>query len=95
MKPGRSLRRLSRCRRGAAHSGERPPGRWRTSLFDGFLMPDGRPSAVPIPSLAWPRPRPPPWRVGTFVLAASLRNAQASGLDAHTLTVLTDGRFDY
>ena len=48
-------------------------------------------------SRRWP-PRAatvPELRVGTFVLAAPLRPPRAAAWEGHSMTVLTDGRFDF
>ena len=58
------------------------------------LMPDGLQLPSPFPSLAMAA-AVADIRVGTFVAAAPLRTPRAAAWDAHTLTVLTDGRFDF
>jgi alkanesulfonate monooxygenase SsuD/methylene tetrahydromethanopterin reductase-like flavin-dependent oxidoreductase (luciferase family) len=57
-------------------------------------MPDGLQLLSPFPSLAMAAATAD-IRVGTFVAAAPLRPPRAAAWDAHTLTVLTDGRFDF
>jgi alkanesulfonate monooxygenase SsuD/methylene tetrahydromethanopterin reductase-like flavin-dependent oxidoreductase (luciferase family) len=57
-------------------------------------MPDGLQLPSPFPSLA-AAAAVADVRVGTFVVAAPLRTPRAAAWEAHTLTVLTDGRFDF
>lgn len=61
--------------------------------YSTLLMPDGLQLLSPIPSLAVAA-SVAGLRVGTFVLASPLRRPLAAAWDAHTLSVLTDGRFD-
>jgi probable F420-dependent oxidoreductase len=58
------------------------------------LMPDGLQLPSPFPSLAMAA-AVADIRVGTFVAAAPLRTPRAAAWEAHTLTVLTDGRFEF
>jgi alkanesulfonate monooxygenase SsuD/methylene tetrahydromethanopterin reductase-like flavin-dependent oxidoreductase (luciferase family) len=62
--------------------------------YSTILMPDGLQLLSPFPSLAIAAATAD-IRVGTFVAAAPLRPPRAAAWDAHTLTVLTDGRFDF
>ena len=62
--------------------------------YSTILMPDGLQLLSPFPSLAIAASTAD-IRVGTFVAAAPLRPPLAAAWDAHTLTVLTDGRFDF
>jgi alkanesulfonate monooxygenase SsuD/methylene tetrahydromethanopterin reductase-like flavin-dependent oxidoreductase (luciferase family) len=62
--------------------------------FSTLLVPDGLRGLSPLPALALAAGATTELRVGTFVLAAPLRPARLAAWDAHTLTVLTDGRFD-
>jgi probable F420-dependent oxidoreductase len=62
--------------------------------YSTLLMPDGLQLLSPFPSLALAASVTTNLRVGTFVLASPLRTPYAAAWDAHTLTVLTDGRFD-
>ena len=57
-------------------------------------MPDGLQLLSPFPSLAVAA-MTADIRVGTFVAAAPLRKPRAAAWDAHTLSVLTNGRFDF
>jgi len=57
-------------------------------------MPDGLQLLSPFPSLAVAAATAD-IRVGTFVAAAPLRAPRAAAWDAHTLTVLTEGRFEF
>lgn len=59
-----------------------------------LLMPDGPQLLAPFPSLALAAGATKQLRVGTYVLASPLRTPQQAAWDAHTLSVLTDGRFD-
>lgn len=59
-----------------------------------LLMPDGPQLLAPFPSLALAASATKQVRVGTFVLASPLRTPQQAAWDAHSLTELTDGRFD-
>jgi alkanesulfonate monooxygenase SsuD/methylene tetrahydromethanopterin reductase-like flavin-dependent oxidoreductase (luciferase family) len=62
--------------------------------YSTVLMPDGLQLPSPFPSLAMAA-AVADIRVGTFVVAAPLRTPRAAAWEAHTLTVLTDGRFDF
>lgn len=59
-----------------------------------LLLPDGLQLLSPFPSLAVAASVTTTLRVGTFVLASPLRTPYAAAWDAHSLSVLTDGRFD-
>lgn len=62
--------------------------------YSTLLMPDGLQLLAPFPSLAVAASVTTTLRVGTFVLASPLRTPRAAAWEAHTLTVLTGGRFD-
>jgi probable F420-dependent oxidoreductase len=62
--------------------------------YSTLLMPDGLQLLSPFPSLAVAASETTTLRVGTFVLASPLRTPYAAAWDAHSLTVLTGGRFD-
>lgn len=62
--------------------------------YRSVLMPDGLQLLSPFPSLAVAA-MTADIRVGTFVAAAPLRRPRAAAWDAHTLSVLTNGRFDF
>jgi probable F420-dependent oxidoreductase len=62
--------------------------------YTTVLMPDGLQLPSPFPSLAIAA-AVADIRVGTFVAAAPLRTPRAAAWEAHTLTVLTDGRFEF
>ncbi|TDD20513.1 LLM class flavin-dependent oxidoreductase [Kribbella turkmenica] len=62
--------------------------------YTSVLMPDGLQLPSPFASLAMAATLADV-RVGTFVAAAPLRTPRQAAWDAHTLTVLTDGRFDF
>lgn len=61
--------------------------------YSTLLMPDGLALLSPFPSLAVAA-GVTDLRVGTFVLAAPLRPPRSAAWEAHSLTVLTDGRFE-
>ena len=62
--------------------------------YSTLLMPDGLQLLSPFPSLAVAASVTTSLRVGTFVLASPLRTPYAAAWDAHSLTVLSGGRFD-
>lgn len=62
--------------------------------FTSLLVPDGMQLLSPFPTLATAA-AVTDLRVGTFVLAAPLRPPLAAAWEAHSLTVLTGGRFDF
>ncbi len=61
--------------------------------YSTLLMPDGLQLLSPFPSLAMAA-SVSPVRVGTFVLASPLRQPRAAAWEAHSLSVLTGGRFE-
>ncbi len=63
--------------------------------YSTLLMPDGLQLLSPFPSLAVAACATTTLRVGTFVLASPLRSPRAAAWDAHSLSVLTGGRFDF
>ncbi|MCU1682384.1 MAG: class flavin-dependent oxidoreductase [Amycolatopsis sp.] len=74
---------------------------WRTLAqrvekmgYDTLLMPDNLQLLSPIPSLAVAASVTKSLRVGTFVLASPLRPPRSTSWEAHSLSVLTDGRFE-
>lgn len=62
--------------------------------YSTLLMPDGMQLLSPFPSLALAAGAAPDLRVGTFVVAAPLRPPRSTSWEAHSLTVLTGGRFE-
>jgi alkanesulfonate monooxygenase SsuD/methylene tetrahydromethanopterin reductase-like flavin-dependent oxidoreductase (luciferase family) len=62
--------------------------------FSTLLMPDGMQLPSPFPALAVAAGATTRLRVGTFVLAAPLRMPGLAAWDAHTLSLLSDYRFD-
>jgi alkanesulfonate monooxygenase SsuD/methylene tetrahydromethanopterin reductase-like flavin-dependent oxidoreductase (luciferase family) len=62
--------------------------------FSTLLMPDGMQLPSPFPALAVAAGATTRLRVGTFVLAAPLRAPGVAAWDAHTLSLLSDYRFD-
>ncbi len=76
------------------------PDRWITDVkriadlgYSTVLMPDGVQLLSPFSSLAVAA-TVAPVRVGTFVLASPLRTPRQAAWEAHSLAVLTGGRFD-
>jgi alkanesulfonate monooxygenase SsuD/methylene tetrahydromethanopterin reductase-like flavin-dependent oxidoreductase (luciferase family) len=63
--------------------------------YSTLLMPDGLQLLSPFPSLAVAACATTTLRVGTFVLAAPLRSPRAAAWEGHSLSVLTEGRFDF
>ncbi len=61
--------------------------------YSTLLMPDGLQLLSPLPSLALAA-GVTGMRIGTFVLAAPMRPPQSTAWEAHSLSVLTDGRFE-
>ena len=61
--------------------------------FSSVLSPDGVRLVSPLPALAMAAATAN-IRVGTFVLAAPLRPPASTAWEAHSLSVLTDGRFE-
>jgi len=75
--------------------------RWRDTVhrvadlgYSTVLMPDGLQLHAPFPSLAVAAEVEPRVRVGTFVLAGPLRQPRMVAWEAHTLSLLSGGRFD-
>jgi alkanesulfonate monooxygenase SsuD/methylene tetrahydromethanopterin reductase-like flavin-dependent oxidoreductase (luciferase family) len=62
--------------------------------YSSLLMPDGMQLLSPLPALALAAGATTSLRVGTFVLASPLRPPRLVAWDAHTLSVLTGGRFE-
>jgi len=62
--------------------------------YSTLLMPDGMQVLSPMPALALAAGATTTLRVGTFVLASPLRPPRMAAWDAHTLSVLTGGRFE-
>jgi alkanesulfonate monooxygenase SsuD/methylene tetrahydromethanopterin reductase-like flavin-dependent oxidoreductase (luciferase family) len=62
--------------------------------FSTLVMPDGMQLPSPFPALAVAAGATTRLRVGTFVLAAPLRAPGLAAWDAHTLSLLSDYRFD-
>jgi alkanesulfonate monooxygenase SsuD/methylene tetrahydromethanopterin reductase-like flavin-dependent oxidoreductase (luciferase family) len=63
--------------------------------YTTLLVPDGLQLLSPLPALALAAGLAPDLCVGTFVLASPLRPARLTAWDAHALSVLTGGRFDF
>jgi probable F420-dependent oxidoreductase len=62
--------------------------------YSTLTMPDGMQLLSPLPALAVAAGATTSLRVGTFVLASPLRAPRLAAWDAHTLSVLTGGRFE-
>jgi alkanesulfonate monooxygenase SsuD/methylene tetrahydromethanopterin reductase-like flavin-dependent oxidoreductase (luciferase family) len=82
---------------GRVESGEQ----WRTTArraedlgYDTFLMPDGPHLVAPMPALAVAASVTTRLRVGTFVLASTVRPPKVAAWEAHSLSILTDNRFE-
>jgi len=62
--------------------------------YSSLLMPDGIQLLSPFPSLTLAAHVTERLRVGTFVLAGPLRTPYQAAWEAHSVSVLTGGRFD-
>jgi alkanesulfonate monooxygenase SsuD/methylene tetrahydromethanopterin reductase-like flavin-dependent oxidoreductase (luciferase family) len=62
--------------------------------YSALLMPDGTQLLSPLPALALAAGATTSLHVGTWVLASPLRPPRLAAWDAHTLSVLTSGRFE-
>jgi probable F420-dependent oxidoreductase len=62
--------------------------------YSTLLMPDGMRLPAPMPALAVAAGATTSLRVGTWVLATPLRVPRLAAWDAHTLSLLTGGRFE-
>jgi probable F420-dependent oxidoreductase len=62
--------------------------------YSSLMLPDGMQLLSPLPALAVAAGATTSLRVGTFVLASPLRAPRLAAWDAHTLSVLTGGRFE-
>lgn len=62
--------------------------------YSTLLMPDGMQLPSPLPALALAAGATTSLHVGTFVLASPLRVPRLAAWDAHTLSLLTGGRFE-
>jgi len=60
-----------------------------------LMMPDGMQLLSPLPALALAAGATSSLRVCTFVLASPLRAPRLAAWDAHSLSVLSDGRFEF
>ena len=74
---------------------------WRTTAqrteelgYDSLLMPDGLHLFAPLPALATAAAVTSTLHVGTFVMASTLRPPRIAAWEAHSLTALTDNRFE-
>jgi len=62
--------------------------------YSTLLMPDGMQLLSPLPALALAAGATTSLHVGTWVLASPLRPPRLAAWDAHSLSVLTGGRFE-
>jgi probable F420-dependent oxidoreductase len=86
---------------GVTATPEAGPQRWVAAArraeelgYSTLLMPDGMQLLSPFSSLAMVAGATTTLRVGTFVLAGPLRPPRSAAWEAHSLTVLSGGRFD-
>jgi alkanesulfonate monooxygenase SsuD/methylene tetrahydromethanopterin reductase-like flavin-dependent oxidoreductase (luciferase family) len=63
--------------------------------YSSVLMPDGMQLPSPMPTLAFAAAATTALRVGTFVLASPLRPPALTAWEAHTMSMLTGGRFEF
>jgi alkanesulfonate monooxygenase SsuD/methylene tetrahydromethanopterin reductase-like flavin-dependent oxidoreductase (luciferase family) len=63
--------------------------------YSSVLMPDGMQLPAPLPALAFAAAATTTLRVGTFVLASPLRPPALTAWEAHSMSVLTAGRFEF
>lgn len=63
--------------------------------YSSVLMPDGMQLPAPMPALAFAAAATTALRVGTFVLASPLRPPALTAWEAHSMTALTGGRFEF
>jgi alkanesulfonate monooxygenase SsuD/methylene tetrahydromethanopterin reductase-like flavin-dependent oxidoreductase (luciferase family) len=63
--------------------------------YTALLMPDGLRAPSPFPALALAAGAATTLRVGTWVAASPLRPPRLAAWDAHTLSTLSGGRFDF
>jgi alkanesulfonate monooxygenase SsuD/methylene tetrahydromethanopterin reductase-like flavin-dependent oxidoreductase (luciferase family) len=62
--------------------------------FSSMLMPDGTQLLSPLPALAFAAGATSTLHIGTWVLASPLRPPRLAAWDAHTLSLLSGGRFE-
>lgn len=63
--------------------------------YSTLLMPDGPQLPSPWPALAAAATATSRLRVGTFVLASPLRHPRLAAWDAHSLALISEGRFEF
>ena len=76
-------------------------GQWRAAAqraeelgYAAVLMPDGMQLPAPLPALAIAAGATASLHVGTYVLASPLRAPRLAAWDAHSLSLLSGGRFE-
>ncbi len=86
---------------GVVATPQRGPKQWLATArriadhgYATLLMPDGLHLLAPGPALAAAAAATPGLRIGTWVYAAPLRPPRATAWEAHSLSVLTAGRFE-
>ncbi|HEX4214996.1 MAG TPA: LLM class flavin-dependent oxidoreductase [Candidatus Dormibacteraeota bacterium] len=86
---------------GVVGNAQQGPAAWRALAlraeelgYSTLLMPDGLQLLSPWSTLAVAASLTTRLRVGTFVVASPLRPPRLAAWDAHTLSVITEGRFD-
>jgi alkanesulfonate monooxygenase SsuD/methylene tetrahydromethanopterin reductase-like flavin-dependent oxidoreductase (luciferase family) len=83
-------------------TGEDIAGSWQRQArraeelgYSSVLMPDGPQLPAPMPTLAFAAAATTALRVGTFVLASPLRPPALTAWEAHSMSMLTGGRFEF
>ena len=83
-------------------AGEDPGEDWQRQArrveelgYSSVLLPDGLHLPAPMPTLAFAAAATKALRVGTFVLASPLRPPALAAWEAHSMSVLTGGRFEF
>lgn len=86
---------------GVVGNAQQGPAAWRALAlraeelgYSTLLLPDGLQLLSPWSTLAVAASVTTRLRVGTFVVASPLRAPRLAAWDAHTLSVITEGRFD-
>ena len=91
---------MTKLFRFAAHTAPSDGEQWlgtarrRRARYATLLMPDGLQLLSSMPALALAAGATTTLHVGNFVIASSLRAPRLAAWDAHTISVLTGGRFE-